>query len=51
MPEKKYLTDDEAESLKAACETQDEQAMVRELLETGMRLGQVLKRGRVKQYL
>ena len=51
MPEKKYLTDDQSESLKAACETEDEQAIMRELLETGMRLEQVLERRRVKQYL
>ncbi len=53
MNKKKYLTDDEAESLKAACETSEEQSTVRELLETGMRLDEVLnnKRARIQPYL
>lgn len=44
MSKKTYLTDDEAESLKAACETSEEQSMVRDLIDTGMRLDEVLKK-------
>ncbi len=41
---KKYLTDDEAESLKAACKDSEEQSIVRDLTDTGMRLDEVLKK-------
>jgi hypothetical protein len=52
MNKKTYLTDDEAESLKAACETSDEQSIVRELIDTGMRLDEVLKkRSKFQPYL
>lgn len=40
---KKYLTDEEAENLKDACETSEERSVVRELLDTGSKLDQVLK--------
>jgi integrase len=43
---KKYLTDDEAESLKAACSDADEQAIVRDMLDTGMTLQEALNRRR-----
>ena len=48
LSEKRYLTEDEAESLKAACETSEEQLVVRDMLDTGMRLDEALKRK--KQY-
>ncbi len=52
MSKKKYLTDDEAESLKAACGTSEEQSIVRDLIDTGMRLDEVLKkRSKLQQYL
>jgi integrase len=44
MSGNKYLTEDEAESLKAACETSEEQSVVRDLTDTGMKLDEVLKR-------
>jgi len=44
MNEKKYLTVNEAEDLKAACKTSEEQSIVRDLTDTGMRLDEVLKR-------
>ncbi len=44
MPKKKYLTEDMAESLKAACEDSEEQSIIRDMLDTGMRLGEALKR-------
>ena len=43
MNKKKYLTVDEAEDLKAACENPEEQSIVRDLIDTGMRLDEVLK--------
>ncbi len=52
MIKKKYLTDDEAENLKAACETSEEQSIVRELIDSGMRLDEVLrKRSKFQLYL
>lgn len=52
MNKKKYLTDDEAESLKAVCETSEEQSIVRDLTDTGMTLSEVLKnRGKFQPYL
>jgi integrase len=48
ISENKYLTEDEAESLKAACETSEEQSVVRDMLDTGMRLDEAIKRK--KQY-
>ncbi len=48
VKEKKYLTDEESENLKAACKTDDEQSIVRELLETGSKLDQVLKNKRAR---
>ena len=41
---KKYLIDDEIENLKAACETEEERSIVRDLSDTGMRLDEVLKK-------
>ena len=38
MNTKKYLTDDEADSLKAACETSEEQSIVRDLIDTVTRI-------------
>lgn len=40
---KKYITEEEGENLKEACDSSEEQDIVRELLETGSRLDQVLK--------
>jgi len=45
---KKCLTDDEAENLKDACETSEDREIVRELLETGSTLSQVLKNKRAR---
>ncbi len=44
----RFLTEDEAESLKAVCKTSEEQAVIRDMLDTGMRLDEALKRK--KQY-
>ncbi|KAB2945240.1 MAG: hypothetical protein OI860_00800 (plasmid) [Candidatus Methanoperedens sp.] len=43
MNKKKYLTADEVEDLKDACETSEEKSIVRDLTDTGMRLSEVLK--------
>jgi hypothetical protein len=53
MSKKKYLTDDESECLKVVCETLEEQSIIRELLESGMKLDEVLnnKRARIQPYL
>ena len=52
MNKKKYLTDDEAESLKAVCETSEEQSIVRDLTDTGMTLSEALKnRSKFQPYL
>jgi hypothetical protein len=51
MNGKKYLTDDEVESLKAACETSEEQSIVRDLTDNGMTLGEALKRSKFQPNL
>ena len=43
MNKKRYLTVDEAENLKDACKTSEERSIVRDLIDTGMRLDEVLK--------
>jgi predicted AAA+ superfamily ATPase len=43
MDKKKYLTFDEAENLKDACKTSEERSIVRDLIDTGKRLDEVLK--------
>jgi ribosome maturation protein Sdo1 len=48
IKEKKYLTDEESENLKAACKTDDERSIVRELLETGSTLDDVLRNKRAR---
>ena len=44
MKKKKYLTEDEVENLKDACETPEEKSIVRDLTDTGIRLKEVLKK-------
>ncbi len=41
---KRLLTDDEAESLKATCSDEDEQAIIRDMLDTGITLQEALDR-------
>lgn len=43
MSKNKYLTVDEVENLKAACEDSEERSVVRDLTDTGMKLDEVLK--------
>ena len=42
--DKKYLTDDDAERLKEACKDEDEQAVIRDMLDTGMTLQEALNK-------
>lgn len=41
---KKYLTDDDAERLKEACTDEDEKAVIRDMLDTGMTLQEALNK-------
>ncbi len=43
MGNKRYLTISQSEDLKDACKTSDERSIVRDLLDTGMTLKDVLK--------
>ncbi len=43
MDKKKYLTIAQSEDLKDACETSEERSIVRDLIDTGMTLKDVLK--------
>ncbi len=49
--DKKYLTDDEAESLKAVCSDADEQAIIRDMLDTGMTLQEALNKRKCWNHL
>lgn len=40
----KYLTDDEAEKLKESCSDEDERAVLRDMLDTGMTLQEALEK-------
>ncbi len=48
---KRLLTDDEAESLKAACIDSEDQAIIRDMLDTGMTLQEALERRKCWKHL
>jgi hypothetical protein len=40
----KYLTEDEEENIKAVCSDEDERAVIRDMLDTGMTLQEALNK-------